>query len=450
MWRYGAMLVLVSTAFLQRGFGCTCFTVSRPCEYLRSNVAFVGQVIETRPVNVQIHPGRWSPGFSMRFSVEESLRGNVGPEVVVETGQGGGDCGTPLRPGDRFLIFAFQGPDGELETGLCSGNKALNGNMQDFQFLENLRALVKTGKSSISGFVLREGIRSPEQQEPSPVPGMIIHAMSDGFSATTRTGNDGAYQFDELPKGNYTVSPEVPSGFDFDRSRDRLYRADLADGACTRLNFALKPATRIRGRVIVPSGTEGNLFAAAVPVPVKQGETSERRVKIDESGRFDLWPLSPGDYLVRVNFTSSATGAFFFVPVYYPGVQRKTAAAVVHVQEGEATDVELPLPAATPPRKVHLVAVDRNGHPMRAMKIELEDLRDPGELEGEVSIGLDSVGEGDLTISSGYSYNLYGSSLERGDQAWCSKPVQITANTAPVQARFVMDRKADDCHLEKN
>jgi hypothetical protein len=282
------------------------------------------------------------------------------------------------------------------------------------------------------------------------VQGVIIHATSDGFSAATRTDKDGAYQFDDLPKGNYTVSPEVPGGLDFDRSRDRLYQADLADGACTHINFTLKPATRIRGRVFAPSGREGHMVAVAVPVPAKKGETSKKQAMIDENGQFDLWPLPPGDYLVRVNFTSSATDAVLLLPVYYPGVLGKTSAAIVHVQEGQSKDVELFLPATPAPRKVHFVAVDRDGRPMRAMKIQLEDLRHPGEAEGEVRIGLDRDGEGYLTISPGYSYHLHGSSLEGGDQAWCSKPAQIAAGTKPVHVLFVMDRKADDCHLETN
>jgi len=137
MLRYGTMLVLISVVLSSESQACSCRSLSRPCEYLLRDVAFVGQVLETRAVQHQRESNRVSPGYSMRFSVEETLRGDLGTEVSVETGSGGGDCGTPLRPGDRFLIFAFHGTNGELWTGLCSGNRELNGDPQNQQFLDD-------------------------------------------------------------------------------------------------------------------------------------------------------------------------------------------------------------------------------------------------------------------------------------------------------------------------
>ena len=72
----------------------------------------------------------WTLGYSMRFSVETPLRGVAGHEVQIETGSGRGDCGTPLQPGDKFLIFAYKEKDGRLWTGMCSGRK-LSGSQED-------------------------------------------------------------------------------------------------------------------------------------------------------------------------------------------------------------------------------------------------------------------------------------------------------------------------------
>src|SRR5262249_25578962 len=162
-----------------------------------------------------------------------------------------------------------------------------------------------------------------------------------------------------------------------------------------------------------------------------------REVAVDADGHFELWPLAPGDYFVRITFEGGSNDALLLLPVYYPGVLGKTAASIVHVEEGQSKDVELFLPARPTSRKVQVLAVDRNGRPMPAIKIELEDMRRPGEVESDVRIGLDKDGKESLTISSGYSYHLHAGSLESGHQGWCSKPVLIAAGATPVQARFV-------------
>src|SRR6266550_58580 len=104
---------------------CECANPERPCEYLRSDAVFVGRVIDTVSVRHSLEKNSWTPGYSMRFAVAESLRGGLGTEVTVETGSGGGDCGIPLQPGAKFLIFAYKEKDGKLWTGMCSGNQPL-------------------------------------------------------------------------------------------------------------------------------------------------------------------------------------------------------------------------------------------------------------------------------------------------------------------------------------
>ena len=88
----------------------------------------------------------------MRFAVEESLRGNLGLEINVETGSGGGDCGTPLEPGERFLIFAYRSQkDEKLWTGLCSGNRSV-ANKED-PVVAQYRNLIRSGTASVFGKV---------------------------------------------------------------------------------------------------------------------------------------------------------------------------------------------------------------------------------------------------------------------------------------------------------
>ena len=193
------------------------------------------------------------------------------------------------------------------------------------------------------------------------------------------------------------------------------------------------------------------MIAFALSISHSELDRLERPVAVDADGHFELWPLAPGDYLVRITFASSATEKFLLLPIYYPGVLSKTAAAIVHVEEGQSKNVELLMPPTPAPRKVQFVAVDRDGRPMRVIKIQLEDMRRPGEIASEVSMGLDAHGEGFVMISSGYANRLHvrSDTLPTNDQGWCSKPLQIAAGATLVRARFVVDRNGDDCDLEK-
>jgi hypothetical protein len=457
MFRFCAIFILVWVALSSVCLGCECLGAERPCEYLRSDTVFVGRVVETVAVKHPMEKNSWTPGYSMRFAVDESLRGGLGTEVTIETGGGGGDCGTPLTPGERFLIFAYKEKDGRLWTGMCSGNRALAGNPSDDKVVEQYRALVKSGVGTIFGRVAQgkpvwreDDIR--DGAAPEPVQGMILHANAEKFSAVTKTAKDGSYEFDGLPNGKYTVTPEMGNNLDFDREYfDERYRADVADGQCANIGFNLKPKTRIRGHVTQPVGLElKTIEVVAIPIGLRElNQFSGKSDFTDENGRFDLWPLPPGDYYVGVNINNSPKADAPFPPTYFPGVTSRKAASIVHVEEGEVKDLELPLPEVAKSRTVHFVAIGLDGKPLRAIYVQLEDLRHPGDAGSYVNVDLNNNGEGTLTVYSGYSYHLHGSHWVSYGNDWCSKPVVIAGGTGPVDVRFVMDRKDANCQISE-
>jgi hypothetical protein len=448
MLRNVVLLAVVLSAFCSNSFGCECTGYSRACERFNTDAVFVGRVVETVSVKHPVDKDSYSRGYSMRFTVEESLRGGLGTEAIIETGNGGGDCGTPLPVGEKFLIFAYREKDGKLWTGACSGSRFLGNDPESAQIVEELRALVKTGAGSIFGSVAQtkpmwreDDIRDKEMQ---PVQGIVVYAKSESFNTFTKTKQDGSYEFSGLPNGKYTVTPETPRKMDFDHEYEERYGAELSDGACANINFKLEPATRIRGHVTLPVGAEGKkIEVVALPTHLKElTQFSGKWDFADEDGRFDLWPLPPGDYYVGVNINSSPQEDAPFPPTYFPGVTSQKAAHIVHVDEGEIKQLELPLPEVAKPRTVRFVAIGLDGKPMRTIYIQREDLRHPGDAASYVNVDLDSNGAGSLIVYAGYSYHLHGQG-----RSSCSKPVLIPAGTKPVNVRFVMDRKSDYCDI---
>lgn len=453
MVRLLLLLTVGCFAFSDVSFACECLGVERPCKQMRYDVVFVGRVTDTVLVKRPADKNSYTLGYSMNFSVEESLRGQVGSDTTIQTGYGNGDCGTPLPVGQRFLIFAYREKDGKLWTGMCSGNQLLSGTAADDKLLDTYRALARKRTGTVFGRVtlskpvwwqdeVRDGSTKPLQN-------IILHATNGSFSTETKTSKDGSYEFTGLPNGTYTVAPQIDSSLDFDHEYEERYQANVSDGACANITFKLEPTTRIRGQLKLPRGLQlKNIEVDAIPVHLKKlDESSGQWDLTDENNRFDIWPLPDGDYYVGVNINSSPKADAPFPPTYYPGVTTRKSARVVRVRRGEIKQLELVLSEVAKLRTVHFVAVGLDGKPLRKIYIQMEDLRHPGAAASYVNVDLDEKGAGALTIYSGYSYHLHGSHYVSFQNDWCSEPVVIPAGTQPVEARFVMDRKAANCDI---
>src|SRR5713226_5126099 len=198
LFRFFLNLVLLNTALSTICLACECIGVKRPCEHLRSDAAFVGRVIETISTKHPVDKNSWTLGYSMRFVVETPLLGILGREMVIETGNGGGDCGTPLAPGGQFLIFAYKDKDGKFWTGMCSGNQKLDGTSDSEQTVRQYQELVKKGSTSIFGQIFHarpmwQGDDLRDDVPPRPYQGMVVRAESRSFTSSTRTMSDGSY-----------------------------------------------------------------------------------------------------------------------------------------------------------------------------------------------------------------------------------------------------------------
>lgn len=451
--------LLGSAAFLSLftriSFACECIRFERPCEYLHSDAVFVGKVLKTTRVKHPMEKNSWTLGYSMQFAVEESLRGSVGKEITVETGNGGGDCGTPLEPGKKFLIFAYKERDGKLWTGMCSGNRPLTGDSRFDKVIDDYRQMITPGTGIIFG---RIGIVKPlwhgdelGGSRSTPLGGIIIRAKSEKSEFTTKTLEDGTFEFAHISNGKYTISPQIPSGTDYSHEYPQNYEAEVRDGQCKNVSFVVQPNTRIQGHVSSKVATDlSKVMVLAIPVQVKNpGELSGKWAFVDEGNRFDLWPLPAGDYHVGVNINSSPSAEIPFPPTYYPGVTNQNDARIVHLKEGEVKNLELSLPELAIPRKVHFTAIGLDGKPLRAIYIQLEDLRHRGDASSYVNVDLNANGEGTMTVYSGFSYHLHGSHWVRYGEDWCAKPVMIAAGTEPIEAHFIFDHKDADCQIEE-
>ncbi len=79
--------------------------------------AKVGELIPTE--NANAGPGDW-PRMVVTFRVERAYKGELGAEIQVKTGLGGGDCGAVFSPGLTYLVFAMKSDAKVLAVNMCS------------------------------------------------------------------------------------------------------------------------------------------------------------------------------------------------------------------------------------------------------------------------------------------------------------------------------------------
>jgi hypothetical protein len=106
-----------------RAAACLCGSTSADPP-IQGDVAFIG-VVAARDEPLPFDTSSMGYGISYTFAVEEVLKGDPEPFTVIRSGIGGGDCGIPMAVGERWLIEAYQSPEGDLGANMCSGTERL-------------------------------------------------------------------------------------------------------------------------------------------------------------------------------------------------------------------------------------------------------------------------------------------------------------------------------------
>ena len=79
------------------------------------------------------NPNEW-PGMVVTFRVGRAYKGDLGQEIEIKTGLGGGDCGAVFAPGLTYLVFAWKSPAGDLGVSMCSPGDWIGGNSAAVEF----------------------------------------------------------------------------------------------------------------------------------------------------------------------------------------------------------------------------------------------------------------------------------------------------------------------------
>jgi len=89
------------------------------------------------------HPGSDDPGMVVTFGVQRVYKGNLGSEVQLHTGMGGGDCGARYAPSLNYLVYAYGSSPDELGVSMCSPGGWIGSNKvaTDMRYLRKERPI---------------------------------------------------------------------------------------------------------------------------------------------------------------------------------------------------------------------------------------------------------------------------------------------------------------------
>jgi hypothetical protein len=343
------ILLLVAPSVIR---ACSCAIVTNGCGMALNpgSVVFLGKVIsrdEIREFNDGGSNGGLA-GYAFHIRTTENFQeaAQTGQEVVVSTGQGGGDCGYPFQVGTSYLVYATN-DNGKLSTSICSGTSP---EVMVSGALKELRALRDgTRVDDLFGTVVMggNGVGFEALTQARPLPNVSVHATSSGGSVLSAlTDQHGAYAFPSLPHDTYRIDEDLPAGLStWQRNSGQLPTVEVKDGdgngSGCQVDVLSRPDGQISGTVVDAHGNGLRGFVTIKPADPIEAEAAMQRGGLPgddtEDGSFSLQQLPPGKY--RLIFYAKIRNALSFAhPFYWPPPNDTSSSPAIDLGFGQHLD----------------------------------------------------------------------------------------------------------------
>jgi hypothetical protein len=264
----------------------------------------------------------------LQLMPEEVFSGTVAGSLTVTTDQG--ECFGDFQVGEKWLFYLQRAPKTKL---LLLKYASPTRPIADAQAqIEILRRLAHLNGSGIIRGEVTEPIWNGNKWETSiPVPDHKIIAKQrvSGREYAAFTDDDGHYEFEPLPPGEYQVVPYTAEGLLAEEGS-----TTISPRSCSLMVFSLEPDGSIAGRVLTEDGEPAKCVQVAV-VPVSTGNLQFASALTDELGRFEVKALHPGHYFVGVGIQPRVGNMDGRSGIYYPGVRGRKIAVIIDLGRAE-------------------------------------------------------------------------------------------------------------------
>jgi len=263
--------------------------------------------------------------FQLQITPVEVFHGQPPTPLIVKTSRG--LCFPELVIGDHWLFFLRKEKEEPIVLDYYGNDsRPVADAGQEIETLRRLKAIGHAG-------ILRGQVLAGPWYAKKPVAKtqVIARRTSDHRQFLATTSEDGHYEFNPLPPGDYDLIARE-SGL-----KRLIEGPSLTPGSCWDLTVAIPPKGQISGHV---RHRDGAPFAHATVLIINLDTTSWSASETDESGHFDRSELEPGHYVIGMfDFRPDLLGRHFddspppAVSLYYPGVKKRADAKVITVTD---------------------------------------------------------------------------------------------------------------------
>ena len=435
-----ALLVAVGVfGFPARADACSCMSFGPPCQaYWKTHAVFdatvvdVGPTITPEPVAGDPHP------MSLRritVDVHRSWKGASTGRLDITTGPEESACGYTFKKGERYLVFAFHGRNGHLQTSICTLTQPYTGAAPALRFLASLEAPARGGR--VFGTVKSSPSHLGRSHTEAATETTVRLSGASGEQSMTAAG--GRYEFTGLPAGSYSVDVAAPKGYGPGGRKS----VEIVDPrGCAEANYTFAPAGRITGRLVGPRGdATPDVSVEVIPADVNLDSSDWFALKTettDAEGYFDLNYLAAGRYMVGVNLRDVPTEYNPYARAVYPGAEFEPH--VIELAPGQVVDLGAwHVPAPVPEVRVAGIVTRPDGTPVAGVSVHAWDhTGQPGQRgrgAGWETSGPDGRFVLELRKGRIYRFTALGS---RSRSLWISAPRIDTGERLPELIRIVV------------
>ena len=312
-----------------------CGRVVPPCQaYWESETVFVGTI---RAIAAAAGGDR-----RVTFDVEQIERGADTSTVTVRVSSWELGGRSPLRVGDRYVVYAH-GTGDQRFIGFCGRTRLANEAQEDLAYFRQMKGPPSGG--TIFGSVRHEepDFVAHGTRDRGPIAGLTIHLEGSDQIREESTASDGAFRFGGLPAGEYTLSLAAPPRMLLEAHLSGVYSTPAPGSftvtlrhprGCMPISFTVRELGGIRGALLDDRGApfEGELVYAVAAVNAGTSQhVPGAPVRTGAGGRFEFSPLPRGQYVLVLSFDDRPEATEFDRRVYYPGTRVPAEAKILTV-----------------------------------------------------------------------------------------------------------------------
>jgi hypothetical protein len=441
-----------------KAWGCSCsvsLAGTPPCESAwRYDAVFTGVVTEITDPEIRIgpiEPATRSSSFpqrKVRIKITEVLVGleENQKEIVIETGQGGGDCGYSFQRGLEYIIYASKKPGGGFSTGICALTRLVENAAEDLKYFHQLANASPAAEIRVTAYDVNGtfGYRAGTLPQMPVLAGARVIIDGPGVHETSTTDRAGRHIFAGLPPGEYKVD-SLLEGYTISH---HLQPVQLHVKGCAEVSVPLQLDRSVSGRILTSDGLPASgLTIESVPIrPRHENDLpmAADSATTDANGRYELRQLTTGDYYLGISISHSPTLENPYTRWFYPGTEDPTRAGILHVSDKPETHIfDLTLPVRQHDRVIQGRVFWPDGRPAEDANILMEDPRWPSQVF-TILATTDRQGRFTVHALDGTRYRVHATKFANGPIS--NEPVPIDPGTSPLDLKLVLTRKGYSPH----